>query len=88
LLQASLTEQKNVDSVVEKTQKADEKFLKRAKRDLEDTIEELETQLEERLSSSTPLDKSTVENLFQSIVDNKAMLELYKEFEKEYISEN
>lgn len=87
LLLASLAKEGNVDSIVESTTNKDKKFLKRAKRDLEDKIEELKDQLEERLGSSMPLDKSVIEVTFHSIKDNEATLELYKSFEKEYIGE-
>ena len=87
LLEAGLTEEKNVTTVVTKTIKEDSKFLTRAKRDLEDKIQDLEDQLENRLSSQTALDKSVIESLFNSIKENKTTLELYKEFEKTYITE-
>lgn len=85
LLKASLSEEKNVDTVVATTKKADAKFLVRTKRDLEDKMEDLKEQLESRLSSSQALDKSVVESLFAQISTTKQNLSLYESFEKEYI---
>jgi hypothetical protein len=87
LLETTLSEEKNVNVVLEVTTKADAKFLKRTKRDLEDKIEDLQEQLQNRLSSTEPLDKSVVENLYNQLVNTKSTLELYKTFEKEFISE-
>lgn len=87
LLEASLQEEKNVATVVSVTTKADEKFLKRTKRDLEDNIEDLTERIQNRLSSTEPLDKSVVENLYNELKEVKSTLVLYKEFEKEFISE-
>lgn len=88
LLESSLAEQKNVDTVIATTLKKDVKTLNKAKRDLEDQIEEAEEQLEERLSSDTPLDKSVVEVTYSKIKDLKATLELYKSFEAEFLPTN
>ena len=61
-------------------------MLNKAKRDLEDQIEEAEEQLEERLSSNTPLDKSVVEVAYSKIKDLKSTLALYKSFESEFLN--
>lgn len=87
LLQATLSEEKNVQTVVENTTKADSKFLKREKRNLEDRIEDLEEKLQARLSSAVPLDKSVVESLYNELQTTKSTLDLYNSFEKEFISE-
>jgi len=86
LLESAMTEQKNVDTVVATTLKKDVKMLNKAKRDLEDQIEEAEEQLEERLSSNTPLDKSVVEVAYSKIKDLKSTLALYKSFESEFLN--
>lgn len=88
LLESALTETKNVETVVATTLKKDVKTLNKAKRDLEDQIEEAEEQLEERLSSDTPLDKSVVEVTYAKIKDLKAVLELYESFEAEFLPTN
>ena len=85
LLQASLTEEKNLDTVISSTLTKDGKSLKKAKRDLEDQIEEKEEELETRLSSSTPIDKATVEITYAKLLDLKATLALYEAFEAEYL---
>ncbi len=85
-LQGTLTEEKNVTTIVANTLKKDTKFIGKAKRDLEDLIEDAEEALEERLASNTPLDKSTVEVLFAKIIDLKATLALYEKFEKEVLA--
>jgi alanyl-tRNA synthetase len=84
LLQSAMTEEKNVTTVVTVTLKKDVKALSKAKRDLQDYLEEEEEKLEERLSSGTPLDKSVVEVLYSNIVRLKETLKLYEEFETEY----
>ena len=87
LLEVTLSEEKNVNTVLDNTTKADAKFLKRTKRDLEDKIEDLQEKLQVRLSSTEPLDKSVVENLYYEIQTTKSTLDLYKSFEKEFVSE-
>lgn len=85
LLSATFSEEKNQESVLAEINKSDQRFLKRSKRDLEDKIEDLEMELENRLKSKTPLDKSVVEVTYQSLVDAKEELSLYKSFEENYI---
>lgn len=85
-LEGNLTEEKNVTTVVTNTLAKDAKALKKAKRDLEDKIEDAEDVLTERLSSSMPLDKSVVEVTFSNLQDLKATLALYEAFEKEFLS--
>ena len=87
LLESSLTEDKNVNSVVATTLAKDAKALKKAKRDLEDALEDAEDALKERLSSNIPIDKSVVEVSFLNIKELREVIALYKEFEKEFISE-
>jgi hypothetical protein len=86
LLSASLTEGENVSNVITNTLAKDAKFIKKAKRDLEDQIEDAEEKLEERLSSNTPLDKSVVEVLYDSLIGLKVTLALYEKFEKEVLA--
>lgn len=88
LLESGLTETKNVETVVATTLKKDVKAINKAKRDLQDQLEEAEEQLEERLSSDTPLDKSVVEVTYSKIKDLKVTLALYESFEKEYLPTN
>jgi hypothetical protein len=87
LLENSLTEDKNVASVVATTLVKDAKALKKAKRDLEDALEDAEEALQERLASSTPIDKSVVEVSYLKLKELRETILLYKEFEKEFISE-
>lgn len=87
LLETSMTEEKNVSMVVANTVAADNKFLKRAKRDIEDSIEDLGESLKQRLSQTEAIDKSVVEVQYQQLASLKAKLELYKEFERNYLSE-
>lgn len=85
LLEAGMQEEKNVQTVIAGITGQDAKFLKRAKRDLEDEIEDLETAIQERLSSKTPLDKSVIENTYNTLMVKKDTLALYKAFEEKYI---
>lgn len=87
LLESAMTEEKNVTTVVASTLKKDAKILNKAKRDLEDLLDEVEESLEERLSSNLPLDKSVVEVLFSKRQDLKDLLNLYGEFETTYLTE-
>jgi hypothetical protein len=87
LLKVTLSEEKNVNTVLENTTKSDAKFLKRTKRDLEDRLEDLSERLQVRLSSTEPLDKAVVENLYNELQNTKSTLSLYQSFEKEFISE-
>jgi len=86
LLENGLTEEKNVTTIVATTLAKDAKFIKKAKRDLEDLIEDAEEKLEERLSSNTPLDKSVVEVLYNKLIELKATVQLYEKFEKEVLA--
>lgn len=86
LLEVSLSEEKNVQSVLSITMKADEKFLKRTKQDLNNKLEDLEEKLINRLSSTEPLDKAVVEVLFGEIKELEQTLALYDSFEKKYLN--
>jgi len=86
LLESGLTEEKNVTTVVTNLLSKDAKALKKAKRDIEDAIEEAEEALEARLTSNTPIDKSVVEVTYAKLLDLKNTLELYKSFEKEFLT--
>lgn len=85
LLESSLTEDKNVSTIVANTLKRDGKAINKAKRDLQDALEEAEDQLEDRLSNNVPLDKSTVEVVYAKVKDLKDTLALYEAFEKEFL---
>jgi hypothetical protein len=85
LLKQSLTEDKNVDLTIEKAVKDDKRFINRSARSIEDQIEDQEAKLEERLSSNTPLDASTIESVFGNIKTLKEKLNLYKEFQEKYL---
>ena len=85
-LESAMTEEKNVATVVATTLKKDIKVLNKAKRDLQDALDEAEESLEERLSSSTALDKSVVEVLFAKIKQLTTTISLYEEFEEKYLS--
>ena len=84
-LESAMTEQKNVSTVVASTLKKDVKVISKAKRDLQDQLEDAEESLEERLSSNTPLDKAVVEVVYSKVKDLKATLVLYEDFEKEFL---
>jgi predicted nucleic acid-binding protein len=84
LLESAMTEEKNVATVVTTTLKKDAKVLNKAKRDLEDALDEAEETLEERLSSNVPLDKSVIEVLFAKTQQLKNILALYDDFDELY----
>lgn len=85
LLENSLQEEKNLQTVVSNTTKQDSKFLTREKRNLEDKIEDLKEQLEQRLSQTSAIDKSVIEVLYNSMKETEKTLGLYKSFESEFI---
>lgn len=85
LLKQNLTEEKNVEVLVSDVAEQDRRFLKREQRALEDQIEDLQVELKKRLSSKSPLDKSTVEVTYGAIKTAKDSLKLYKEFQEEFI---
>lgn len=87
LLRKALNENEGINLVLENSLKADNKFLKRAIRDLKDKIEDLEEGLENRLSQETPIDKSVIENTYASILSTKELLGIYEDFQKTYFSE-
>jgi asparagine synthetase A len=84
-LKVSLSEENNVEVVVAKTVRADEKFIKRKIRAFQDDIEDLETELEKRLSTNTELDASTVENIYGRIRTLQNSIELYESFSNKYL---
>jgi translation initiation factor 1 (eIF-1/SUI1) len=84
-LKVSLSEENNVEVVVAKTVRADEKFIKRKIRAFQDDIEDLETELEKRLSTNTEIDSSTVENIYGRIRTLQTSIELYESFSKKYL---
>ena len=86
LLKQSLTKDKNVELTVETAVSTDKRFLKREKRNIQDSIEDLEAELTKRLSAKEPLDKSTIEVTFQNIQGKKELLALYESFEETYFA--
>lgn len=86
LLKSSQSKEDNAALVVESTLNADTKFLNRSRRALEEQIEDIDEAIRQRLSESTPIDKSTVEVLYADLLTKRETLNLYKSFEKEFIS--
>lgn len=87
LLSVSFSQEKNQEVLVEEILAKDNKFIKREIRSLEDKVEDLEEEFNARLKSQAPLDSATITVLFAGIKGAKETLELYKEFQKEYLSE-
>ena len=87
LLKLSLNADKNVESLVTMTLEDDQKFIKRAKRNLEDEIEDLQSDLKKRLSANTPMDKSVVEVTYGQIKEKESLLSLYVDFEKDCLKD-
>lgn len=86
-LQASLTEDKNIESVIKITLSKDAKMINRAKRDLEDALEEAEEALKTRMMSQEPLDKATILVTYAKVKEFKDTISLYDEFKAEYFTE-
>jgi hypothetical protein len=87
LLKTGLVEEKNVTTIITNILAKDAKFLKRAKRDLEDQLDEASDKLEERLTSNIPIDASTVLSVYGKIKELEEQLELYASFKDTYFSE-
>lgn len=85
MLKSTLTKESKEEVLITKTSKEDKKFITRSKRELEDAIEDLEKQMNDRLEQPVPLDKSVVEVLYFNISETKAKLALYESFEKSYL---
>lgn len=86
-LQVSLTEDKNIESVIKITLSKDAKMINRAKRDLEDALEEAEEALKTRMMSQEPLDKATILVTYAKVKEFKDTIALYDEFKAEYFTE-
>lgn len=87
LLSVNFSQEKNQEVLVREILAKDNKFIKREIRSLEDKIEDLEEEFNTRLKSHVPLDSATITVLFAGIKEAKETLELYKEFQKEYLNE-
>lgn len=85
LLELGLQEEKNVTAKLEGILEEDAKFIKRAKRDLEDKAEDLESSLKKRLSSELPLDKAVIEVMYAELLDTERTLAIYNSFEEDYL---
>ena len=88
LLKVSLNADKNVDSIVEALIAKDKKFIKRSKNALEVEIEDIEDNIEARLSSGDPIDKALIEVTYRELKDKKETLELYKSFKEDYLKDS
>ncbi|MFT6125793.1 MAG: hypothetical protein ACJAVA_000234 [Flavobacteriaceae bacterium] len=88
LLELSLNEDKNVKSLVEAVITKDKKFITRAINDLEREIEDIEEDIEKRLSSGAPIDVALIEVTYRGLMDKEETLGLYKEFEDEYLKDS
>lgn len=88
-LLTSLFEAKdNKEAKIRQILKLDEKFIKRTIQEIENEIEDLEEALAVRLQSETPIDKSTIEVGYASILNKRSTLDLYKKFEQEFLSKS
>lgn len=87
LLAVGFSQEKNQEVLVKEILAKDNKFIKREIRNLEDKIEDLKEEFNSRLKSEVPVDATTVTVMFAGIKETEKMLELYKEFQKIYLSE-
>jgi len=87
LLESGLTENQNANTVIANTITKDGKFLKKAKYLAGEEVEAAEEVLEERLSSNSPLDKATVEVLYENLLVARSKVALYEKFESEILGE-
>lgn len=86
LLLASFSDEKNQESLIQEIQAEDSKFIKRSIQNLENELEDLETDLKKRLRAQTPIDSNTVENLYGGIKKKQLQLETYKSFKEKFLS--
>lgn len=86
LLLASFSDEKNQESLIQEIQAEDRKFIKRAIQNLENELEDLESDLKKRLRAQTAIDTNTVEGIYNSILSKEESLKLYKSFKEKYLS--
>lgn len=84
LLNDSLGEKKDVQVLSKAVLSEDKKFMRRHIRDLEETVEDLESSLKARLSSDVPLDKSVLE-LYSQLDSAQDRLETAEYFMDSYL---
>ena len=63
----------------------DKKFIKRSINEIVSKIDEIEGNIEERLSSGEPIDKALVTSTYAELVKLRNEKELWEAFETEYI---
>lgn len=83
-LKINMCKETDVEVLTKAIVAKDEKFLRRHIRDLKDQVEDLEEDLEKRLSSDVPLDKSTLE-LYRRIINLEEEIAVADSFEIIYL---
>lgn len=63
----------------------DKKFIKRSINEINSKIDEIEGNIEERLSTGEPIDKALVTSTYAELVKQRIEKELWEAFEAEYI---
>lgn len=83
-LKSSLSEGDNVEALATRLQKEDKRFLRRHTRELEDSLEDMEVELENRLRSDVAVDKATLD-LFSKMENIKEEIKTTKSFQEKYV---
>lgn len=65
----------------------DKKFIKRSINEIVSKIDEIEGNIEERLSSGEPIDRALVTSTYAELVKLRNEKELWQDFEAEFIDE-
>lgn len=86
LLTALFESKDNKEVRVREIVKADEKFLKRRIQEIQNEVEDAEEQLNKRLYSEMPIDKSTIENDYQNVLNKRSLLNTYEIFQSEFFN--
>lgn len=83
-LKSSLSEGDNVEALATRLHKEDKRFLRRHTRELEDSLEDMEVELENRLRSDVAVDKATLD-LFSKMENIKEEIKTTKAFQEKYV---
>lgn len=83
-LKSSISEGDNVEALATRLQKEDKRFLRRYTRELEDSLEDTEVELENRLRADVAVDKATLD-LFSKMENIKEEIKTTKAFQEKYV---
>lgn len=86
-LLTKVSDEQKEQVVQTKVLKEDSKLFRTVKRELEEKIDDLDDQINDRLSIPVALDRTVIEVLFHQKKTAEALLELYEDFQEEYYND-